>query len=166
LNLPITWRIVGSANVEDVDAALLHNLDHFIESPINDPTELTKLYEWADILLVPSYWDGLPLTLMEAARLGVVPIASRVGAIPEVVEHGKTGLLIDDALCDEFSDSAIHLIRELIDDRSLLARLSLQASKAMTRTWEEGCMEFIERCTELVDMQRDPFLKKQQSSGL
>ena len=48
----------------------------------------------ADACLLPSLWEGLPLTLLEALVRGRPTIASRVGGIPEVVEDGVTGRLV------------------------------------------------------------------------
>lgn len=47
-----------------------------------------------DALLLPSQWEGFGLVLLEAMARRVPVIASRVSAIPEVVVHGETGLLV------------------------------------------------------------------------
>jgi glycosyltransferase involved in cell wall biosynthesis len=47
----------------------------------------------ADLFLLPSRKEGLPLTLLEAGLAGLPIIASRTGGIPEVVRHKDTGLL-------------------------------------------------------------------------
>lgn len=46
-----------------------------------------------DILVLPSFMEGLPVVLIEALALGKPVIASRVAGIPELIEHGKSGLL-------------------------------------------------------------------------
>lgn len=48
----------------------------------------------ADIFLMPSRKEGLPLALLEAGMAGVPVIVSAVGGMPEVVEHGVTGMLV------------------------------------------------------------------------
>lgn len=48
----------------------------------------------ADLFLLPSRKEGLPLALLEAAYLGMPSIASAVGGIPEIITHGETGLLV------------------------------------------------------------------------
>ena len=48
-----------------------------------------------DVLVVPSLWEGMPLAPLEAMAIGVPVVASRVGGLPEIIEDGRTGLLID-----------------------------------------------------------------------
>jgi glycosyltransferase involved in cell wall biosynthesis len=49
----------------------------------------------ADGLVLPSLWEGLSITGIEAMRAGIAVIASNLSSNPELVEHGKTGLLVD-----------------------------------------------------------------------
>lgn len=48
----------------------------------------------AHVLVLPSYREGLPLTILEAMALACVPIASNVGGIPEIVRDRRTGILV------------------------------------------------------------------------
>jgi glycosyltransferase involved in cell wall biosynthesis len=57
--------------------------------------QITALYAAAQVLVVPSRWEGFGLVAVEAMRAGRAVIASRVGGLPEVVEHGVTGLLVE-----------------------------------------------------------------------
>lgn len=47
-----------------------------------------------DAYVLPSLWEGLPLALLEALALGKPIVASRVGGVPEIVEHGVDGFLV------------------------------------------------------------------------
>ena len=45
------------------------------------------------VLLLPSDAEGLPLSVLEAMSLGMIVVASAVGAVPECVDHGRDGFL-------------------------------------------------------------------------
>ena len=57
-------------------------------------SDTDRLIASFDIVLMPSLWEGFGLVLLEAMSRRVPVIASRVSAIPEVVSHGETGILI------------------------------------------------------------------------
>jgi glycosyltransferase involved in cell wall biosynthesis len=56
--------------------------------------DLGNVLAAVDLFVMPSLWEGLPLSLVLAMGAGLPVIASRVAGIPEVVRHGETGLLV------------------------------------------------------------------------
>jgi glycosyltransferase involved in cell wall biosynthesis len=56
--------------------------------------QLESFYRSADVIVVPSRWEGFGLIAAEAMRAGLPVIASRIGGLPELVEDGVTGVLI------------------------------------------------------------------------
>jgi glycosyltransferase involved in cell wall biosynthesis len=48
----------------------------------------------ADVLLLPSRSEGMPSVILQAGLVGTPTVASRVGAIPQMIEHGVTGYLV------------------------------------------------------------------------
>jgi glycosyltransferase involved in cell wall biosynthesis len=61
-----------------------------------DPSSVLEELRRATALVLPSIWfEGLPLTVLEAYATGTPVIASRIGSLAEVVEDGLTGLLAD-----------------------------------------------------------------------
>lgn len=76
-----------------------------------------------DIFLMPSLWEGFGLVLLEAMSKRVPVIASNVSAIPEVVEHGQTGLLVP----PRNPDALAQAMQMLVDDRALRAHMGLMA---------------------------------------
>jgi glycosyltransferase involved in cell wall biosynthesis len=56
--------------------------------------DVVPYYSAADIFVLPSYHEGLPLALLEAMSTGLPVIASRVGGMSEIIEDGVNGILL------------------------------------------------------------------------
>jgi glycogen synthase len=92
----------------------------------------------ADVLVLPSLYEELGTVLIEALQVGLPAVASRVGGIPEVVEHGRTGLLVAPG------DPAglARAIDAILGDRDLAARLEAGArARARLYDWREVSAE-------------------------
>jgi GT2 family glycosyltransferase/glycosyltransferase involved in cell wall biosynthesis len=73
-----------------------------------------------DLLVVPSVWpENSPLVIHEAFLAGVPVIASRIGGIPEIVEHERNGLLFEAGNVDSLRQA----IARVVDEPGLLERL-------------------------------------------
>lgn len=59
------------------------------------PDERKKLFEKCSIFVLPSYFEGQPISLMEAMAEGLGIVASGVGGIPQIIENPKQGCLIE-----------------------------------------------------------------------
>jgi glycosyltransferase involved in cell wall biosynthesis len=59
--------------------------------------DLGDLLAAIDLFVMPSLWEGLPLSMVLAMGAGLPVVATRVAGIPEVVENGVTGLLVPPA---------------------------------------------------------------------
>ncbi len=66
----------------------------------------------ADIFCLPSYREGLPMTILESAACGVPTVASRIYGITDAVEDGKTGLLFTAGDIAGLTQSLLKLIDE------------------------------------------------------
>ncbi len=67
----------------------------------------------ADIFLLPSYNEGLPMALLEAMAFGVPPITTPVGGIPEVVVNGVNGLIVNPGDIDHLTKAMATLISQV-----------------------------------------------------
>ena len=72
-----------------------------------------------DIFVLPSLWEGLPFVLVEAAALGKPIVATAVDGVPEMLEDGKTGLLIPPNDASALADAVIRLLRDKDEARRL-----------------------------------------------
>jgi len=89
-----------------------------------------------DVFVLPSLSEGIPMALLEALALERPVVATRVGGIPEVIEHGVNGLLVDPADSSSLAGS----IRELIDDRSKAAGLGKAGRIRIEREFSASLM--------------------------
>lgn len=77
----------------------------------------------ADLLVLPSFMEGLPVVLMEAMALGVPIVSSQIAGIPELVIDGETGLLFPPSQWAAMANA----IARVIGDTVLAARLAANA---------------------------------------
>jgi N-acetyl-alpha-D-glucosaminyl L-malate synthase BshA len=104
----------------------------------------------ADILLLPSELESFGLAALEAMACKVVPIATRVGGLPEVIEHGKSGYLADVGDVDTMARYAIELLSDQprLDEMAKACRGVAQsrfcASKIVPQ-YEEFYRQVVER---------------------
>lgn len=73
-------------------------------------SDIPDLQAAADIFVMPSLWEGLPLALLEAMHAGTSIIASRTSGIPEAITDGVDGLLTTPGAVDELSRALASLL--------------------------------------------------------
>jgi glycosyltransferase involved in cell wall biosynthesis len=82
------------------------------------PAALTAL-AGVDAMLLPSRWEGLPHAPIEAMAIGVPVVANAVGGVAEVIEHGRTGLLVEGLEAEKY----VEAVRRLDSEPELRARI-------------------------------------------
>jgi glycosyltransferase involved in cell wall biosynthesis len=88
-----------------------------------------QLLAESHLLLLPSHAEGLPMSIIEAFAHGVPVVSTPVGAIPDIVEPGRNGLLVDAGNGLQLADA----ILAILGDESL----RLQLAQNARRTWEQ-----------------------------
>jgi glycosyltransferase involved in cell wall biosynthesis len=84
---------------------------------------IRDFYRAADLFVLPSRNEGRPAAILESMACGTPVVASRVGGIPEIIQHDENGLLFD----SERSDLLATALQRLVSDRELRSRLARRA---------------------------------------
>ncbi len=103
------------------------------------PGELETLFAQAELLVVPSRWEGFGLVAAEAMRSGLPVVASAVGGLTEVVEHGVTGLLVEPGSPDALADAIGGLTPADLARMGRAGRERVQAHFTMPRLHRDLC---------------------------
>jgi D-inositol-3-phosphate glycosyltransferase len=108
---------------------------------------LSTWYRAADVCLVPSRSESFGLVALEAAACGTPVVASAVGGLTTLVDHGRTGYLVDGADPEAF---AAH-VRRIAGDPLLAERLATASVlEAQAYTWRQAATELRALYDELV----------------
>lgn len=85
-----TFALVGDGPLrEELEAAATPNV-HFL----GFRDDMPGIYASLDVLVQPSYREGMPMTILEAMASGLPVVATRVGAAEDVIDDRRTGLLV------------------------------------------------------------------------
>ena len=82
----------------------------------------------ADLFILPSSWEGMPMTIIEAMGTGLSVIASRVGGVPDMVTDGESGLLIEPT-----AEALAAAIEKLVRNEALRQSLGKKAREEAQR---------------------------------
>ena len=103
--------------------------------------ELPKFYQMADCYLFPTLWhEGFGLTLIEALHSGCYCIASALGGIPEVLQYGKLGKLIENPHFQQEWEEAILDFLNQKEGNNIVIPKTLYS----TQSWNTGMNTIIE----------------------
>jgi glycosyltransferase involved in cell wall biosynthesis len=72
--------------------------------------EKRDAFDACDLFVMPSRYDSFGIVYLEAWRCGKPVIGARVGAIPEVIDEGKDGLLVEFGNVDQLASSILYLL--------------------------------------------------------
>lgn len=102
-----------------------------------DYSKVPQYYAAADIFVLPSVaWEGLPMTVIEAMAAGLPVIASRVGGVPDAVQEGKTGILVEPANVGQLKGA----VSQLLQDNELQRKMGKSARELAKRKFSQAAM--------------------------
>ncbi len=99
-------------------------------SPVRD------LYAASDVFTMPSFHEGLSNACLEAAAAGLPQVVTSVGGLPEIVEDGRHGFVVEPGDVASLADR----LARLADDAALRARFGAAAQAHVTRTFTAARM--------------------------
>jgi len=108
-------------------------------------SEAANLMKAFDVFVLSSHSEGLPIVLLEAMGAGVPIVASAVGEIPNVLDHGRLGLLTSPGDPDGLADALLSVLRDAsaATDRAVLAQRYV-ADRYAIDPWIESILEVYE----------------------
>lgn len=106
----------------------------------------TKAAAWMrvmDCLVHPSVSEGMPNTVLEAMLLGVPVVATEVGGVPEIVENGRTGLLVDPEDSAALAEAMKKMLRGTALRRQLAAEAKYHVQENFSPRRQRGLLEML-----------------------
>jgi len=151
-NLPVMFEALRSVNGAVLAIAGQGELEAELRALVTDMglvdrvrflgfrADVADLVAAADVFCLSSVWEGVPLAVQEAILLGTPVVGTRVGGMPEIVENGRTGRLVepnnhvalsaalrevlgDAGLAKAYTDAAGVALRARFSTERMLARL-------------------------------------------
>jgi glycosyltransferase involved in cell wall biosynthesis len=107
-----TFLLAGSGRLLDKEKAHAARLDIPEDALVflGESREMDQLMAACDFLVLSSLWEGFPYVVLEAMREGKAMVSTRVGGVPEAVDDGENGLLVESGSPDAFAKAVNHLL--------------------------------------------------------
>ncbi len=130
---PLKEWIIGKANELGIS-------DSFFPTTGIPEAELPHYYNAADVFLLSSIWEPCAVVLFEAVASGCPIVAFGAGGTPEVIEHGKSGVIVP----SRDSAALAQKTKEVLEDKKLASTLAKGARDraASSLTWDVASDKF------------------------
>jgi glycosyltransferase involved in cell wall biosynthesis len=127
----------GNKNEELINMAEKLNISNDVVFTGNlEKEELANYYNIADVFTLTSHYDNFPNVLIEAMSFGVPCIGTNVGGIPDIIEDGMSGYIVD-------SDNESMLVDKLIICKNYeLDKNNIKEYINNNYSWEKSAVEF------------------------
>jgi len=134
-NIPFHLTYVGGG--EDLDSLKTLALDLRIAEAVEftgavGQDEVHGYYDRADLFVLASFAEGLPVVLMEAMAKEVVSVSTRITGTPELIEDGVNGVLVAPSHVEGLADK----LQELISDPGLRHKLGAQGRRKVLEMYD------------------------------
>jgi glycosyltransferase involved in cell wall biosynthesis len=138
-DVTVPWKLIiaGGRGGDQHQSLLEYTREQHIDDRVHIVTgrnDIADLQALADIFVMPSLWEGLPMATLEAMCAGNAVIASATGGIPEAVDDGRDGILVPPGDTEALSRA----LRRLLTDPRLRETL---AASALARAHRDFTVE-------------------------
>ena len=125
--VPFILKLAGKEEIKDQYLPLFKEKigKQFIYEGVVSEDKKTSFLKSLDIFILPSFFEGLPMSLLESMSFGVVPITTNVGSIGEIIKEGNNGLFI----LPKDSNAIVQQITKVNTNRDLLQKMSHNAKE-------------------------------------
>jgi glycosyltransferase involved in cell wall biosynthesis len=151
----LKWKLIiaGGRGGPEHDRLLRLVRDYGLTARVHittDRNDIPDLQALADVFVMPSLWEGMPMALLEGMVAGNAIVASKTGGIPEAIRHNKEGLLTPPGDVNALADAIELLLRNDDYRNSIASAARLRASveftvQAMTARYEDLYREVLSR---------------------
>jgi len=128
-NVPFKLVIAGSEREGDTYVSRFQEqLGHEFEyMGVVSGTEKTEFFKKIDVFVLPTYFEGLPMSLLETMSFGCVPVTTDVGSINTVVKERKNGLFLK----MKDSQDVVDKVKLLVNTDGLVEKLGKSAKETI-----------------------------------
>lgn len=131
----------GANSYIDKFSELLGN--KFIYEGVVSGNKKENLLKQCHVFLLPSYYEGLPMSLLESMSYGMVPIVTEVGSIDDYVVDGKNGMIVNVGDAKSLYNS----VNRILENRKIINDLSKDAYETMSNYFSKD--EYIDKLNEI-----------------
>ena len=145
--IKVKWLLVGTGKSEaevllDWPLGLRSSVEIL---PYVSPTDDDLIYSRATLFVLPSFYEGQPLTLLQAMESGICVITSRCCGQKDIINNSHNGFLFEPGNSEELAQ----LIAKTLANDNLRFKIGLQAKLDMaSRTWPVVADEVVDRIDE------------------
>lgn len=110
----IVFNLCGDGEIEDVKRVISeYGIEHRIAHVgWIDGEQKKRILKETMLNVLPSYNEGLPMTILETMAYGIPNISTNIASIPEVIDHGKNGYLIEPGDKEKLAEYILLLCQE------------------------------------------------------
>lgn len=109
-------------------------------------SDIAAFYRAVDFLVIPSLSEGMPTVMIEAMLMGVPVVSTRVGAVPDILADGETGLLVERADAAALGRAMVRMASDDGLRRAIAGRAGRLARERLTLDRRTGTLlEHMER---------------------